>query len=197
MKINVGIDLGTTYSAVATFNKAKGAVEILKNDLDKNCTPSVVCIENGIVTIGEEAKDMQAAGNLNTAAFYKSMMGEKDYTVYIDGKEYTPEELSSEYLRVLKKNVEDANDIEIGGAVITVPAYFNEAQRTATMRAGKKAGLDVLKIINEPTSAIIAYGLTGSGRKNVMVYYRFFFGQCADCGKFPAWQRNNYAQLCD
>lgn len=170
MKINVGIDLGTTYSAVATFNKAKGAVEILKNDLDKNCTPSVVCIENGTVTIGEEAKDMQAAGNLNTAAFYKSMMGEKDYTVYIDGREYTPEDLSSEFLRVLKRNVEEANNVEIGGAVITVPAYFNEAQRTATMRAGKKAGLDVLKIINEPTSAIIAYGLTGSGRKNVMVY---------------------------
>ena len=170
MKINVGIDLGTTYSAVATFNKSKGAVEILKNDLDKNCTPSVVCIENGTVTIGEEAKDMQAAGNLNTAAFYKSMMGEKDYTVYIDGREYTPEDLSSEFLRVLKRNVEEANDVEIGGAVITVPAYFNEAQRTATMRAGKKAGLDVLKIINEPTAAIIAYGLTGSGRKNVMVY---------------------------
>ena len=170
MKINVGLDLGTTYSAVATFNKAKGAVEILKNDLDKNCTPSVVCIENGTVTIGEEAKDMQAAGNLNTAAFYKSMMGEKDYTVYIDGREYTPEDLSGEFLRVLKRNVEEANNVEIGGAVITVPAYFNEAQRTATMRAGKKAGLDVLKIINEPTSAIIAYGLTGSGRKNVMVY---------------------------
>ena len=170
MKINVGIDLGTTYSAVATFNKSKGAVEILKNDLDKNCTPSVVCIENGTVTIGEEAKDMQAAGNLNTAAFYKSMMGEKDYTVYIDGREYTPEDLSSEFLRVLKRNVEEANNVEIGGAVITVPAYFNEAQRTATMRAGKKAGLDVLKIINEPTSAIIAYGLTGLGRKNVMVY---------------------------
>ena len=170
MKINVGIDLGTTYSAVATFNKAKGAVEILKNDLDKNCTPSVVCVEDGQVTIGEEAKDMQAAGNLNTAAFYKSMMGEKDYTVYIDGKEYTPEDLSSEFLRVLKKNIEEANNVQIGGAVITVPAYFNEAQRTATMRAGKKAGLDVLKIINEPTSAIIAYGLTGSGKKNVMVY---------------------------
>ena len=170
MKINVGIDLGTTYSAVATFNKAKGAVEILKNDLDKNCTPSVVCVEDGQVTIGEEAKDMQAAGNLNTAAFYKSMMGEKDYTVYIDGKEYTPEDLSGEFLRVLKKNIEEANNVQIGGAVITVPAYFNEAQRTATMRAGKKAGLDVLKIINEPTSAIIAYGLTGSGKKNVMVY---------------------------
>ena len=170
MKINVGIDLGTTYSAVATFNKAKGAVEILKNDLDKNCTPSVICVEDGRVTIGEEAKDMQAAGNLNTAAFYKSMMGEKDYTVYIDGKEYTPEDLSGEFLRVLKKNIEEANNVQIGGAVITVPAYFNEAQRTATMRAGKRAGLDVLKIINEPTSAIIAYGLTGSGKKNVMVY---------------------------
>ena len=170
MKINVGIDLGTTYSAVATFNKTKGAVEILKNDLDKNCTPSVICIEDGAVTIGDEAKDMQASGNLNTAAFYKSMMGEKDYTVYIDGKEYTPEDLSAEYLRVLKRNVEEANGVQIGGAVITVPAYFNEAQRTATMRAGKRAGLDVLKIINEPTSAIIAYGLTGAGKKNVMVY---------------------------
>ena len=170
MKINVGIDLGTTYSAVATFNKAKGAVEILKNDMDKACTPSVVCIENGTVTIGEEAKDMQASGNLNTAAFYKSMMGEKDYSIYMDGREYTPEDLSCEFLRALKKNIEEANGVEIDGAVITVPAYFNEAKRTAAMRAGQKAGLKVLKIINEPTSAIIAYGLTGSGRKNVMVY---------------------------
>ena len=74
MKINVGIDLGTTYSAVATFDKKKGAVEILKNDIDKDCTPSVICIENGVVTIGEEAKTFQAAGNLNTAAFYKSTL---------------------------------------------------------------------------------------------------------------------------
>ena len=170
MKINVGIDLGTTYSAVATFNKQKGAVEILKNDLDKSCTPSVICIENGQVTIGEEAKTLQAAGNLNTAAFYKSMMGEKGYTLYLDDKDYTPEDLSAEYLRALKRNVEEANGVQIDGAVITVPAYFNEAQRTATMRAGQRAGLRVLKIINEPTSAIIAYGLTGQGKKNVMVY---------------------------
>ena len=170
MKINVGIDLGTTYSAVATFNKQKGAVEILKNDLDKNCTPSVICIENGQVTIGEEAKTLQAAGNLNTAAFYKSMMGEKGYTLYLDDKDYTPEDLSAEYLRALKRNVEEANGVQIDGAVITVPAYFNEEQRTATMRAGQRAGLKVLKIINEPTSAIIAYGLTGQGKKNVMVY---------------------------
>lgn len=170
MKINVGIDLGTTYSAVATFNQAKGTVEILKNDLDKNCTPSVICIENGVVTIGEEAKDMQASGNLNTAAFYKSMMGDKKYTVFIDNKEYTSEDLSREYLRVLKKNIEEANHVEIDGAVITVPAYFNEIQRKATRRAGEEAGFRVLKIINEPTSAIIAYGLIGSGKKNVMVY---------------------------
>ena len=170
MKINVGIDLGTTYSAVATFNKQKGAVEILKNDLDKSCTPSVICIENGQVTIGEEAKTLQAAGNLNTAAFYKSMMGEKGYTLYLDDKDYTPEDLSAEYLRALKRNVEEANGVQIDGAVITVPAYFNEEQRTATMRAGQRAGLKVLKIINEPTSAIIAYGLTGQGKKNVMVY---------------------------
>lgn len=170
MKINVGIDLGTTYSAVATFNALKGTVEILKNDFGNNCTPSVVCIEDGVVTIGEEAKNMQASGNPNTAAFYKSMMGDKDYTLFIDDKDYTPEDLSSEYLRVLKKNIEETNQVEIDGAVITVPAYFNEAQRKATMRAGERAGFRVLKIINEPTSAIIAYGLTGSGRKNVMVY---------------------------
>lgn len=170
MKINVGIDLGTTYSAVATFNKEKGRVEILKNDLEKNCTPSVICIENGNVMIGEEAKDMQASGNLNTAAFYKSMMGEKDYSLYLDGRDYTPEDLSCEYLRALKENIEKANNVEIGGAVITVPAYFNEFQRKATLRAGEKAGLRVLKIINEPTSAIIAHGLTGGGRKKVMVY---------------------------
>ncbi len=170
MKINVGIDLGTTYSAVATFNKSRGQVDILKNDLAKNCTPSVICIENGRVSIGEEAKEEQGSGNMNTAAFYKSMMGEKDYTLYLDGREYTPEELSCEYLRVLKRIIEEENNVEIGGAVITVPAYFNEIQRTSTMRAGQRAGLNVLKIINEPTAAIIAYGLTGAGKKNVMVY---------------------------
>ena len=169
-RINVGIDLGTTYSAVSTFNKDKGEVEFLKNDMDKDCTPSVVYIENGRVTIGEEAKNEQAAGNQNTAAFYKSFMGEKDYTLYLDDKEYTPEDLSGLYLKELKKIIEEQNNVKIDGAVITVPAYFNEHQRNATLRAGKAAGLNVLKIINEPTAAIIAYGLTGQGKKNVMVY---------------------------
>ena len=168
--VNVGIDLGTTYSAVAIFSQQSGRVEVLKNGLGKETTPSVVCIENGNVLIGEEAKEEQKAGNINTAAFYKSMMGNKDYSAYIDGEEYSAEDLSAIFLTELKKDIEAANDVKITGAVITVPAYFNDRQREATIRAGQKAGFNVLKIINEPTSAIIAYGLTGGKDKNVMVY---------------------------
>ena len=170
MGINVGIDLGTTYSAVAVFDDASGQVKILKNSDGNNCTPSVTHIENGKVTIGDEAKSFQAAGDLNAAAFYKSMMGEKGYTLYLDGKEYSPQDLSGLYLRELIGDVSRNNNVKIDGAVITCPAYFNEAQRLATQNAGKAAGLKVLKIINEPTAAIIAYGLTGEGKKNVMVY---------------------------
>ena len=169
-KVNVGIDLGTTYSAVAIFDKKKGEVQILKNDLGNNYTPSVVCIEDGRILTGEEAKDEQASRNTNTAAFYKSMMAEPGYSIYLDGNEYTPEDLSSIFLKELKKKVEKENDVIIDKAVITVPAYFKEEQRKATMRAGKNAGLNVVEIINEPTAAIIAYGLTGKGKKNVLVY---------------------------
>lgn len=170
MKINVGIDLGTTYSAVATFSKADGEVHILKNDLGEECTPSVVCFDNGHVTIGRSAKDEQKAGNVNTVAFYKSMMGDENWAAFIDGEEYSAEQLSAKFLRCLKQDIERTNNVSIDGAVITVPAYFNDRQREATMRAGAAAGLKVLKIINEPTAAIIAYGLTGGKDKNVMVY---------------------------
>ncbi len=170
MGISVGIDLGTTYSAVATFDKATGTIRMLKNDIGEECTPSVVCIEGRSVSIGEEAKDQQAAGNVNTAAFYKSMMGDPNFSAYIDGKSYSAEELSGIYLKELKRIIEEANGVKIDSAVITVPAYFNEAQRLATQRAGVAAGMRILKLINEPTSAIIAYGLTGAGQKNVMVY---------------------------
>ncbi len=170
MKINVGIDLGTTYSAVATFSKELGRVKVLKNSLNSDCTPSVVCIQNGKVLIGDEAKDEQKCGNVNTAAFYKSMMGDPGWSAYIDGEEYSAEKLSGLFLRELIRDVARTNNVEIDGAVITVPAYFNDKQREATIRAGKQAGLKVLKIINEPTSAIIAYGLTGGKDKNVMVY---------------------------
>ncbi|MDR2730777.1 MAG: Hsp70 family protein, partial [Treponema sp.] len=170
MGINVGIDLGTTYSAIAVFDDATGQVRILKNSGGMNCTPSVTHIENGKVKIGDEAKQLQGSGDLNAAAFYKSMMGEKGYMLYLDGKEYSPEELSGLYLRELIRDVSRHNNVQIDGAVITCPAYFNEAQRLATLNAGKAAGLKVLKVINEPTAAIIAYGLTGAGKKNVMVY---------------------------
>ena len=170
MKINVGIDLGTTYSAVATFDKPSGRVKVLKNSLNSDCTPSVLCIQNGTVFIGEEAKDEQKGGNVNTVAFYKSMMGDVGWNAYIDGDEYSAEQLSALFLKGLVDDIKKTNGVDIDGAVITVPAYFNDKQREATLRAGKKAGLRVLKIINEPTSAIIAYGLTGGKDKNVMVY---------------------------
>lgn len=170
MKVNVGIDLGTTYSAVSVFDKTTGETRILKNGNDEDYTPSVVHIQNKKVTIGSEAKDLQAFGDINTAAFYKTWMGDKTILMYLDGNEYSSEELSGLYLKELKKDIEKRNNITIEGAVITVPAYFNEGQRQATINAGKKAGLNVLKIINEPTAAIIAYGLTGGPKKNVMVY---------------------------
>ena len=170
MGVSVGIDLGTTYSAVSMFDKSSGTIRILKNEIGDECTPSVVCIENGVTKIGQDAKDLQAAGNVNTAAFYKCMMGEKNFSRYIDGREYSAEDLSAAFLRELKKQVEVTNSLQIDSAVITVPAYFNEEQRIATIRAGEAAGMKVLKLINEPTSAIIAYGLTGAGQKNVMVY---------------------------
>ena len=170
MKINVGIDLGTTYSAVATFSKENGRVQVFKNSFDKECTPSVVWIDNGKTRIGEEAKDEQKAGNTNTVAFYKNMMGDVNYSAYVDGNEYSAEDLSALFLTELVKEIQDVNNVQIDGAVITVPAYFNDKQREATIRAGQKAGLRVLKIINEPTAAIIAYGLAGGTEKNVMVY---------------------------
>lgn len=169
-KVNVGIDLGTTYSAVAVYDADSGEVGILKNDFGNSYTPSVVCIDNGSTLIGEEAKQELLSGNLNTAAFYKSFMGDEFYSLYLDGEEYSPEKLSEIFLRELKRKIEKENDVKIDKAVITVPAYFMERQRRATMRAGARAGLKVVGIINEPTAAIIAYGLTGKGKRNVLVY---------------------------
>ena len=168
--INVGIDLGTTYSAVASFSKEDSQVKVYKNRDGKECTPSVVCFSNGSVIIGDEAKDEQKSGNINTVAFYKSMMGDQNWNAYLDGNEYSAEQLSGIFLKEFVSEIERENDVKVDGAVITVPAYFNDKQREATIRAGKQAGLRVLKIINEPTAAIIAYGLTSGKDKNVMVY---------------------------
>jgi len=170
MGINVGIDLGTTYSSIAVWDDATGQVKVFENSDNQVCTPSVTHIEKGKVTIGEEAKQLQAQGDLNTAAFYKSMMGEKDYTLYLDGREYTPQELSGLYLGELIRDIQRHNNVKIDGAVITCPAYFNDPPRLATEEALKINGVRHLKTINEPTAAIIAYGLTGTGKKTVMVY---------------------------
>lgn len=169
-EIAVGIDLGTTYSAVAYYNEQSGRVEMLKNGEGEEVTPSVVAVDDGKFIIGVPAKDMQAAGYTEVAAFYKSMMGDPAFVKYIDGQELSAEDLSREFLRALKAETERANGVRLGDAVITVPAYFNEDQRQATLRAGEGAGFHVLKIINEPTAAIIAYGLTGGPRRNVLVY---------------------------
>ncbi len=167
-KVDVGIDLGTTYSTFATFEN--GRVNVLKNSKDSVTTPSVVYIENGETLIGEDAKEYQRQGNTNTASFYKSRMGDNGFSCYLDGKEYSAADLSAIFLENMKKDIEETNGITIDHAVITVPAYFNDKQREATLLAGKKAGLDVVKIINEPTSAIIAYGLNDGRDKTVMVY---------------------------
>ena len=167
-KVDVGIDLGTTYSTFATFENGK--VNVLKNSKDSVTTPSVVYIENGETLIGEDAKEYQRQGNTNTASFYKSRMGDNSFSCYLDGKEYSAADLSAIFLENMKKDIEETNGIIVDHAVITVPAYFNDKQREATLLAGKKAGLNVVKIINEPTSAIIAYGLNDGRDKTVMVY---------------------------
>ena len=106
MKVNVGIDLGTTYSAVSVFDKTTGETRILKNGNDEDYTPSVVHIQNKKITIGSDAKDLQAFGDVNTAAFYKTWMGDKNYLMFLDGKEYSSEDLSGLYLKELKKDIE-------------------------------------------------------------------------------------------
>ena len=167
-EVTVGIDLGTTYSAVATFEN--GNVTILNNGFGKAFTPSVVCIEDGSVKIGEEAKEEQKAGNPNTAAFYKTYMADPMYNAFIDGTDYSAEALSGIFLKHLVRDIEETNDVKIRDAVITCPAYFSEFQRTATKKAGEAAGLNVLQLLNEPTAAIISYGLNSGSDKNVLVY---------------------------
>jgi molecular chaperone DnaK len=159
----VGIDLGTTYSCVAYFNEKKGVFEVLPNKAGQQTTPSVVGLNrNGEVLVGDAAKRQSLVDPENTVAEIKRKMGElengKPYAVRFAGKEHSPEEISAYVLRDLKEAAERATGDTVTAAVITVPAYFEEPQRQATMRAGKLAGLDVKRIINEPTAAAIAYG---------------------------------------
>ncbi len=166
----VGIDLGTTNSVIA-WMKPDGNVEVIPNAEGSRITPSVVAFtKTGEILVGEPAKRQMILNPDRTIKSIKRKMG-SDYKVRIDDKEYTPQEISALILKKLKKDAESYLGGEIKRAVITCPAYFNDAQRQATKEAGVIAGLDVLRIINEPTAAALAYGLDKKpGEQKVLVY---------------------------
>ena len=157
----IGIDLGTTNSLAACFRN--GAAEIIPNRLGKHLTPSVVSVDaDGTVYVGETAKERGALHPLETARVFKRSMGtDKEYQ--LGGKTFRAEELSSLVLRSLKEDAEAYLGEEVTEAIISVPAYFNDLQRKATKQAGELAGLQVSRIINEPTAAAIAYGMDKQG----------------------------------
>ena len=166
----VGIDLGTTNSVVAVLTG--GEPEVIANAEGSRTTPSVVAFaKNGEVLVGEVAK-RQAVTNVDrTIRSVKRHMGEADWKVDIDGKNYTAPEISARVLQKLKRDAESYLGETITDAVITVPAYFNDAQRQATNDAGQIAGLNVLRIINEPTAAALAYGLDkGETDQTILVF---------------------------
>ena len=153
----IGIDLGTTNSCVAVMEGGKPVV--IPNAEGSRTTPSVVAFtKSGERLVGEPAKRQAVTNAENTVASIKRWMG-TDHKVDIEGKKYTPQEISSMILQKLKADAESYLGDKVTEAVITVPAYFNDAQRQATKDAGKIAGLDVKRIINEPTAASLAYGL--------------------------------------
>jgi molecular chaperone DnaK len=170
MSTVVGIDLGTTFSAVAYINQ-HGKAEIISNREGERITPSVVLFDGDTPIVGTIAKRSAVANPLSICQFVKRQMGEKDWRFPAENdKEYTPEEVAALILRRLKEDAQAALGCDITDAVITVPAYFNDAQRKATQDAGLIAGLNVLRIVNEPTAAALAYGLDQSDAQTIMVY---------------------------
>ena len=163
----IGIDLGTTNSAVAVLEGKEP--KIITNPEGNRTTPSVVAFKDGEIQIGEVAK-RQAITNPNTIISIKRHMGEADYKVKVGDKEYTPQEISAFILQYIKKFSEDYLGEKVTDAVITVPAYFNDAQRQATKDAGKIAGLNVQRIINEPTASALAFGLNKDQDEKALVY---------------------------
>ena len=162
----IGIDLGTTNSCVSVLEA--GEAKVIPNPEGGRTTPSVVSFKKGERIVGEAAK-RQALTNPNTVSSIKRLMGTNE-KVELEGKKYTPEEISAMILGYLKEYAERYLGEKVDKAVITVPAYFNDAQRQATKNAGKIAGLEVERIINEPTAAALAYGLEKDHSGTVLVY---------------------------
>ncbi len=163
----IGIDLGTTNSCVSVLEGGKPAV--ITNAEGGRTTPSVVTIKNGETIVGVQAKNMAITDPKHTVRSIKRHMGE-DYKVSIEDKDYTPQEISAKVLQKIKKDAENYLGEEVKQAVITVPAYFSDSQRQATKDAGEIAGLEVLRIVNEPTAAALAYGLDKGEEHTVLVF---------------------------
>ena len=169
-EIILGIDLGTTNSVVS-YLQADGTVKVIPNPEGTMTTPSVVAFKaNGEEVVGNAAK-RQAVTNPDTVSSIKRKMGSAE-KVHIKcvNKDFTPQEISAKVLAYMKKYAEDNIGHKIEKAVITVPAYFNDAQRQATKDAGQIAGLDVVRIINEPTAAALAYGLETEKSEKILVF---------------------------
>ena len=163
----VGIDLGTTRSAAAVIED--GEPKIIENSEGERVTPSIVAFDDGERLVGKPAKNQMLTNRENTVRSIKRHMGE-DHNVELDGDDYTPQEISSMILQKLKNDVEDKVGDEVEKAVITVPAHFDDTQRQATKDAGEIAGLEVERILNEPTAASLAYGLDDEREKTVLIY---------------------------
>ena len=163
----IGIDLGTTNSCVSVYEG--GEAKVIANAEGGRTTPSVVAFKNGDMLVGSKAKH-QAVINPETISSIKRLMG-TDKKVKANGKEYTPEEVSAMILGDLKKTAESYLGEKVTKAVITVPAYFNDSQRQATKNAGKIAGLEVERIINEPTAAALAYGIDKQNDAHTILVY--------------------------
>lgn len=167
MSKTIGIDLGTTNSCVSIYEG--GEAKIINSPEGGRTTPSVVAFKNDEIIVGEAAK-RQIVTNPNTVSSIKRLIGSKE-KVKVNGREYTPEEISAMILSDLKKTAEEYLGTTVTKAVITVPAYFNDAQRQATKNAGKIAGLEVERIINEPTAAALSYGLDKTDKTEQILVY--------------------------
>ncbi len=165
-----GIDLGTTYSCIARVDET-GRAEVIKNLEGENITPSVVAFEDDTVIVGSDAKEESSIKPETTVLLVKSYMGKKISMLDYNGEPKMPEEISSYILKKLARDTSEQLGVEVKDVVITCPAYFGTAERTATKNAGKIAGLNVLEIISEPTAAAIYYGCTRKhDEKTVLVY---------------------------
>ncbi len=166
----VGIDLGTTNSVVA-YRNAYGRPEVIPNREGINVTPSVVYFGSDPPAVGQEAKEWARLGNEEIASFFKPHMGSPLYRLQFHGRDYNATDLSALVLKRLKEDAEAKLGQPVDRAVITVPAYFADPQRKATIEAGNQAGLEVLRIINEPTAAALAYGLQKTGTAETVLIY--------------------------